>query len=145
MALKTFPENVPARWTPSNQHEALVSVVYSALLAQGRDRELFALVPFSWKMAKDINSPTLQRSLAQFAKTLSDQNKDELAAVFISAGLDYFGGEMAEDVQTMLRTLRAKSMVNVGSVNPFKRTDPRYPIGNAQAEFLSGKLQSARQ
>ncbi len=141
--LKTFPENVPARWTPSNQHEALVSVVYSALLAQGRDRELFALVPFSWKMAKDINSPTLQRSLAQFAKTLSDQSKDELAAVFISAGLDYFGGEMAEDVQTMLRTLRAKSMVNVGSVNPFKRTDPRYPIGNAQAEFLSGKLQSA--
>jgi len=141
--LAVFPGCVPGRWSQGNRHEALAETLHASLVARNRSNELFPLVPYFWKMARDMNNPGFQRTLSQFAKTLTDDGKHELATVYISAGLDVVGGAMAEDVQSALRAARAKSMLNVGSVNPFKRSDPRFNIGNAQAEFLSGKLQTA--
>ncbi|HYG76019.1 MAG TPA: tetratricopeptide repeat protein [Planctomycetota bacterium] len=141
--LNTFPVNVPTRWAQNNHNETLAALLHAALAGRDRSNDLYAVVPHFWKIARDTGNATFQRQLATFAKALSDEGKHELATVYINAGLEIAGSTMAEDVQSMLRAARAKSMINVGSVNPFKRSDPRYNIGNAQAEYLSGKLQSA--
>jgi len=141
--LNAFPGSIPGRWQQNNHNETLAAALHSALVAKNRSNELFALVPHFWKISRDAGNAAFQRQLALFARTLAEEGKHELATVYISAGLEIAGSSMAEDVQSTLRTARAKSMLSVGSVNPFKRSDPRYSIGNAQAEFLTGKLQSA--
>lgn len=141
--LNVFPAGVPGRWQQNNHSETLASTIHAVLLAKNRGNDLFALVPHFWKIARDSGNAAFQRQLALSARALADEGKHELATVYISAGLDIAGSSMAEDVQSTLRAARAKSMLNVGSVNPFKRSDPRYHTGNAQAEFLTGKLQSA--
>ena len=134
----------PARWN-IGYAEHLVGKLQSALVAQGRDNDLFAVIPYLWKTARDSGNLTLQGSLARFSERLSTDGKYELATVYSSAGLDLLGAAMEEQTKNLLSVVRSRSITQLGYVIPVERSDPRYAIFSAQEDYLAGNVQRAWQ
>lgn len=141
--LAFFPAATPARWTAGRSYELLLPVVHNSLLSQGRHTDLLSVIPFFWKMAKDMNSKAMFKQIAEYAAALLEKQLPDLAGVYSSAGVDILGASLPEDIRITLMGTRLKAMVSIGGSIPVDRTDPRYPIFAAQTAYLSGNFQNA--
>ena len=134
----------PARWS-SSYADHLIARIQNGLLAQNRDNDLFALIPYFWKIARDTGNQNLQRELAQFSDQLGKDGKHELATLYSSAGLDFLGTAMEDQTKNLLSVVRSRSITQLGYVIPVERSDPRYAIFSAQEDYLAGNVQRSWQ
>ncbi|MDD5679226.1 MAG: hypothetical protein PHW60_14740 [Kiritimatiellae bacterium] len=140
--LAFFPVATPARWATGRSYELLLPAIHNSLLAQGRYTDLLGVIPFFWKMAKDMNSNAMSKQMADYAADLLEKMPD-LAGVYSGAGLDILGTSIPDDIRITLMGTRLKALVSIGGAIPVDRTDPRYPIFAAQTAYLSGNFQNA--
>ncbi|MBI2192490.1 MAG: outer membrane protein assembly factor BamD [Planctomycetes bacterium] len=128
-------------------YEPVILLFQDALLAKGQDQTFCRLVPTIWKMVRELvsqnNDPRYYRKMAEVSGRLIDERKYDLAAVYSSKGLDMIGGGLPEEVRTALTAARTKSLSSIGWVIPVPRTDPLYPLYEAQIAYLSGNVQKA--
>ncbi|MBU4198436.1 MAG: hypothetical protein KKE37_01285 [Verrucomicrobia bacterium] len=141
--LAFFPATTPARWTTGRSYELLLPAIHNSLLAQKRYPDLLSVIPFFWKMAKDMNSNAMSKQIADYATALLEKQLPDLAGVYSGAGLDILGTSIPDDIRITLMGTRLKALVSIGGAIPVDRTDPRYPIFAAQTAYLSGNLQNA--
>ena len=134
----------PGRWNISYA-DHLVTKLQSGLVAQGRDHDLAALIPYFWKIARDSGSPDLQGTIARFADQLGKDGKHELATLYCSAGLDFMGSTMEEQTRNLLSVVRSRSITQLGYVIPVERSDPRYALFSAQEDYLAGNVRRSWQ
>lgn len=142
--LAIFLQGTPPRWDTGRSYELLLPLLHQGLLAQGRYTELLTVIPFFWKMAKDLNNPAMFKQMSGYAAELLEKKLPDIAAMYSSAGLAILGTALPDDVRVSLRATSLKSLVGVGGTTiPVDRSDPRYPIFAAQSAYLAGDLQNA--
>jgi len=134
----------PQRWNVGYA-EHLIVKLQKGLVAQGREKDMFAMIPYVWKMARDTGSLDLQGKLARFGEELSNSEKYELATVYSSAGLDFLGTSMEDQTKNLLSVVRSRSITQLGYVIPVERSDPRYAVFSAQEDYLAGNVQRSWQ
>lgn len=135
--------NLFANWSNDYGYEAFAMMLLRANTLKNNPRDLVKLAPWLWRVTRDTRSGNLQRTLARVAREASDKGQSDLAALLSSVGLDLMGPDIADETRSALLAVRSRSMVAVGGAVAVPRTDPRYPVLSAQAEFLGGEVDSA--
>jgi tetratricopeptide (TPR) repeat protein len=138
-----FPDVTPIKWYAGRTFEALPPALMTGLLEKKRYTDLLQMAPHFWRIAADLGNAPLCRRLSDFAGDLQTKGLSDLAALYSSAGLDIAGSAIPDDVRVAIMGLRMKSLVGITGAIPVDRTDPRYPIFEAQASFLAGNQQNA--
>ncbi|MBN2301112.1 MAG: outer membrane protein assembly factor BamD [Lentisphaerae bacterium] len=115
------------------------------LLKDNRDDILLSLAPQFWIIARDIRYAPFQRLLLSFGEDCLALGKPELAASFGTAGIAIAGAYMDESLRTGLDGLYSRSLGSIGGIIPVPRSDPKYPLFAAQADYFSNNIQSAWQ
>lgn len=142
--MKMFPVVTPWTWRHGLGHERIIPLLQESLLDQERYGDLLAVAPHFWKMAKDINRPQPFRELSDFASKLQGAGLYDLAATYSSSGLDIAGTVIQDNIRVALQGVRRTSLHEIDAASiTVDRSDPRYPIFQAQASFLSGNRQNA--
>ncbi len=141
--LSIFPDAVTPTWPGGWGFEQLTSQLHQGLIARHRESDLYAVVPFFWKIAKDTNNIPYQRAISQYARELMIAKQNELAAAYADAGIAVFGTDLVDDVRSNLTSVRAKAMTETGGMIPVEPSDPRYGIFVSQANWNAGKFQAA--
>jgi len=126
-------------WPQHLRYEVVALDVASALRERGRQNELLTLAPWFWKVAKDTRDTNYQRALVAFTRDLSDKDLHELAVAFSTIGMEVLGTDMAQDSRAALTSVRSRSMAFAGGAVGVARSDPRYAVYAAQADFLGGR------
>ena len=117
------------------------SLVLPALMAKGRHRDLFAIAPGLWSAAKAGGG--FHYVLLRVTEDMLKAKHYDLAATYSGVGLRMYRSRGNENQRRLLQAVRARAMVKMGGLAPIDRSDPRFPVLAAQAEFLSGNLQQA--
>ncbi len=133
----------PDEWRVRDEHAAVPVLLLTGLDKQRDLEHLPLLVSEFWAMSRDRWGEDLRGRLLAWTQNLLKQERYTLAVVSASTGLDILGGAVSTDFQDALRTVQARANAQVSGVIPVARNDPRYPMFAAQADFLSGKLESA--
>ncbi|MDA1141766.1 MAG: hypothetical protein O3B01_24650 [Planctomycetota bacterium] len=141
--LRLLNEVHPSKWGDWNWFDHIPGYLQDSLLAQGREAELFSVVPEFWRIARDTRNQDLQRSLSTFANRLLDKKKYDLAAAYSNAGPEILGVALRDEFAARLTAVRSQALRNIGGAIPVKESDPRYPLFAAQASFLAGNVQVA--
>jgi len=122
---------------------ALASVLVKGLVAKGRNKDLFLASAHLWQIAR-IDS-TVYRDLLRLTDKFLADKKYDLSAVYSGVGLELFKIRKNDPHRNRLRIVRSRSVVEVGGLKPIDRSDPRYPVLAAQADFMNGNLEQAWQ
>ncbi|MDX1682970.1 MAG: tetratricopeptide repeat protein, partial [Phycisphaeraceae bacterium] len=138
-----FTVAAPVHFPRSHQHEAVLRNLHEALRKLDRKSDLVRLAGPIWQVARDTGNADFARYLSGYVQKLQDQEQHGLAAVYAGAGLDIGGNELPSDVSTALTNVRARSLVATGGAIPVPRSHPGYPLFEAQAAFIAGKVDTA--
>jgi tetratricopeptide (TPR) repeat protein len=133
----------PAQWSRGNYFENVVPLVHQALLGKNRDKDLFALIPHFWAIAKEAGNTDFLRAMIGLCDKAMNDNKVELAAVYSTLGQDIVASLLSDVDRNSLNVVRSRALGSFGGVIPVKPNDPRYPVFAAQAEFLMGDTEKA--
>jgi TolA-binding protein len=143
LLLSIFDGNTPATWSGGWGYEHLGLVLAQALPAQERLGELARIAPELWRIGRDTRNANYLALLAAAAAAVAKAGQPDLAAAFADAGLEMLGTDLPEAARTQLTALRTDAILALGGTNPVPRSDPRWPIYDAQLAFAAGKLQTA--
>jgi TolA-binding protein len=143
LLLSIFDGNTPATWAGGSGYEHLGLVLAQALPAQERLGDLARIAPELWRIGRDTRNADYLARLAAAAAAVAKAGQPDVAAAFADAGLDMLGAELPEAARTQLTALRTDAILALGGTNPVPRSDPRWPIYDAQLAFTAGKLQTA--
>jgi tetratricopeptide (TPR) repeat protein len=141
--LSIFDGNTPVTWSGGSGYEHLGLVLAQALPAQERPGDLARIAPELWRIGRDTRNGGYLALLAAAAAAVAKAGQPDLAAAFADAGLEMLGTELPEAARTQLTALRTDAILALGGTNPVPRSDPRWPIYDAQLAFAAGKLQTA--
>jgi outer membrane protein assembly factor BamD (BamD/ComL family) len=143
LLLSIFDGNTPATWSGGSGYEHLGLVLAQALPAQERLGDVARIAPELWRIGRDTRNADYLARLAAAAAAVAKAGQPDVAAAFADAGLDMLGAELPEAARTQLTALRTDAILALGGTNPVPRSDPRWPIYDAQLAFTAGKLQTA--
>lgn len=141
--VRLFANLAPAQWPRNAYIENAASLLLKQLQAEARWDDLALLAPQFWRVARDCQNNSFQRSLAQVAKDMLDARQWDLAAIYFGAGLDVVGVDLVEDLRSSLVAGKSVAVLNIGEVIPVAKSDRRYAAFAAQAAYLGGRYQSA--
>lgn len=133
----------PDAWDEHKGHKRLADVLLENLNRRQRYDALLELAPVLWRIGVAEHRDDLKQRLLGWTQGLLKKDRHDLAVVYASVGLDVLGSKADTEFQTDLRNIQARANANVSGVIPVARGDRRYPLFVAQADFLSGKTQSA--
>lgn len=136
---------LPSYWPGGYGAEDTAKRLTNVLLTKNYDELIFSMAPEYWRIARDTRNTTFHRSMLAFAQKCLRAKKPELAAAFASAGNTIAGAHLSEGLRAGLASLRSRAVANIGGIIPVKRSDPRYPLFAAQADYFSGNVQRAWQ
>ncbi len=139
-----FPARSPSAYGRGWNCEKLVDLIGRGMIAQHRQNELYPLIPHFWKIARDIAEPAVLRVMVALGKHLRAGKFYDLAHVFASQGLDRYKGVLTGEPRAALLAVRSRALAEIGGVIPVRKSDFRYPLFAAQASYLTGKFQRAR-
>lgn len=144
--MKIFPDVVPWTWRHGFSHELLIPLLQQNLLEQKRYGDLLSVTPYLWKMAKDINRSNIFREMKEFAAKLLDKGFYDIAGMYASCGVEIGATSVPDNIRVELQTIRTKAFHEIDATSVMvDRADPRFPIFQAQASFMSGNYQNARE
>ncbi|MFM9195503.1 MAG: tetratricopeptide repeat protein, partial [Planctomycetia bacterium] len=143
LLLSIFDGNTPTTWSGGWGFEQLGLVLAQALPAQNRPGDLARIAPELWRIGRDTRNGDYLSRLAGSAAALAKAGQPDLAAALADAGLEMLGTDLPEAARTQLATLRTDAILALGGTNPVPRSDPRWPIYDAQLAFAAGKPQTA--
>ncbi|MBM4143935.1 MAG: tetratricopeptide repeat protein [Lentisphaerae bacterium] len=120
-------------------------LVYEGLMARQRSRELFALAPSLWGIARSPWGEGLRVRVAGYANAMAAAGLTDLAASYAAAGIEIIGAGFKEEQRDAMLALKAKALSGVLSVVAVDRADRRFPLLKAQADYQMGKFEEAWQ
>jgi len=138
-----FGDLAPLRYPDGDHLDRAAELLHKGLLARDREVAIYAMVPYFWQLARDTDDSSLQRRLAGFAKEMQEAEKHGLATVYATSGLEMIGSDLPSDIRIVLTNVRSRSLLASGGAIPVPRSDPRYPMFEAQAAYLSGQYDMA--
>ena len=141
--LSIYDGNTPVTWTGGWGYEHLGLVLAQALPAQNRLGDLARIAPELWRIGRDTRNGGYLAGLAGSAAAVAKAGQPDLAAAVADAGLEMLGTDLPEAARTQLTVLRTDAILALGGTNPVPRSDPRWPIYDAQLAFAAGTLQTA--
>ncbi len=141
--LGLFDHAAPAYWSGNRSCGHITYKLSRALVKQQRYRDLYAALPYLWRITRDSGWSDLQRDLARTARSLQEEGEHDLAMAMTVSGMQLLGGHIQDDVKSMLQAVKSNALTNIGGVIPVRQTDPRYPIFAAQAAYLTQRYQTA--
>jgi TolA-binding protein len=133
----------PTTWYGGGYYEPFGLLVARSLAAAGRHQELLAIAPELWRIGRDTRSVGYFNELAGVAAGIARAGGTDVAGGIALAGIEMLGTELPEQVRGQLATFRAEALLAAGGTNPVPRSDPRWPVYEAQMAFAAGKLRSA--
>ena len=140
---RVFTEVVPDQWSSGDGLTDVAAKLHERLVKREGGEALYSLVPAFWELARDSGDADFQRTLAGFAEDLQDAGRHELATVYSVAGLATGASDLPEGTRTALQNVRSESIVEAGGAIPVPKSDPRYPVFEAQAAYLGGQVEQA--
>ncbi|NQT94182.1 MAG: hypothetical protein HQ559_15580, partial [Lentisphaerae bacterium] len=144
--MKLFsPAVAPAGWSSGWGFEHAAELVFRALIDREREQELFALIPYFWRLARSTGDTRFIQGLTELSEELMQAGQYDLAVVCSKTGMDLMGSRLGGDIRTSLNVVYSRAVSNIGGVIPVRREDPRYPLFASQADFFSGNYQRAWQ
>ncbi len=141
--IRLVRECAPLSWWRGWEFEELPAIIYQSLVAQDRAQLLYPLIPHFWTITRDLADDRYKRAVADLSTDLMEREKYDLVAVHSQAGTQILGNAMPDEVKDSLMSMRSKALSRIGGAVAVARTDPRFPIYQAQADFLAGNYQSA--
>ncbi|MDP6523078.1 MAG: hypothetical protein QGI24_00645 [Kiritimatiellia bacterium] len=143
--MKMFtPACRPADWQGGHYYDLVARRLQNELMEKGREKDLYALVPHFWRIVRPHGTDGL-KSISDFSEKVLTDEKYELATVYSTTGLDYMGASLDGAIKNKLTVVRSKSITEVGGAIPVDRSDPRYALFAAQADYFNGSVQRAWQ
>ena len=133
----------PDQWDRHDSHVDLANRVRWALAARQRHSDLLDLAPMLWRISLNDHRDRFKQTMLQWTQGMLERELFDLAVVYANVGMDIVGSEVSNEFQAALRTVQARANANVSGVIPVARSDKRYPLFAAQADFLSGKTEAA--
>ena len=138
-----FDTPQPASWPGGSESSA--TVIAQALRVGGRDADLPRAFRELWRIPRDVNNPAFATALAAIPAGLAKAGKPGIAAAIAESGMQILGAGLPEAARTQLAAIRTDALLALGGGNPVPRSDPRWPIYEAQLQFAAGKTQGAWQ
>ncbi|MDP6118050.1 MAG: tetratricopeptide repeat protein [Planctomycetota bacterium] len=134
-------------YTGYQNYHYLVRTVHEGLIASGRSAVLFQAIPYFWRIMNDIShyphrAQDTREQVNRYVVGLLEEEKYELAACYSISGLEIANRRLNEQHKITLMNGRSKAVARIGGI-PVAKTDPRYPLFEAQVAFLAGNLNSA--
>jgi len=141
--LEVFRTCQPPSWYGGGGFEHLGLLVARALVAADRHAEVVEIAPQLWRIGRDTRNNDYLAQLAALTTSIARSGHGDLAGAIASAAIEMLGTEIPEAARGQLATVRSEALLAAGGVNPVPRSDPRWPLYEAQIAFAAGKLQSA--
>ena len=141
--LSIFDGNTPVNWNTVSHCDQVGLLVAGALAAGDRPADLARVAPEIWRIGRDLRSGDSLTRFATFAASVGKAGRSDLAGSIADAGVEMLGTELPEAARSQLSQLRTDVILAFGNTNPVPRSDPRWPIFDAQLAFAAGKPQSA--
>jgi len=126
--VSVFPHRTPATYAKRWHYEKLAELVGRGLIARKRADELFAVVPFLWKVGRDTGEILYRRTMADLCKAMLAEGFNDLAHVCATQGLERLKGALLSDTRTTLQSVRSQALAEVGGVIPVRRSDRRLSL-----------------
>jgi len=139
------PAVAPMNWPNGYGYEHAAHLVFRALIDREREQELFALIPYFWRLARSANNGPFIQELTELSEELMQAGQYDLAVVCSKTGMDMMSSRLSGDLRTSLNVVYSRAVSNIGGVIPVRREDPRYPLFASQADYFSGNFQRAWQ
>lgn len=128
-----------------NRIEPQGIAIAQALQAAGRDGDLVRIAPELWRTPRDGGNGSAAMALAAIAAGLAKAGRPGSAAAIAESGLQMLGNSLTDATRTQLAVIRTDALLALGGGNPVPRSDPRWPIYEAQLQFAAGQTQGAWQ
>jgi TolA-binding protein len=141
--LTLFSPPTPPVWQGWGGVVGVAPAVVRAFEATGRDADLLRIAPELWRVARDTGSVDVANQLTALTANLAKAGRTGVSAALAEAGLQIIGTALPEAGRTQLAAIRTESLLQLGGGNPVPRSDPRWPIYEAQIQFAAGKFQGA--
>ncbi|MEI8138811.1 MAG: outer membrane protein assembly factor BamD [bacterium] len=133
------------KWTLYETDE-VTTLISRGLLARKRTADLLALIPDLWGMARmAVYNEAPRNQLITLANAAAGTNATDLAAAIASCGLEVMGSKLKDEQRNALLALKSKAVSGMLAVVSLERSDRRFPLFKAQADFQVGKYEEAWQ
>ena len=133
------------KWTSSETDE-ITTLISRGLLARKRNADLLALIPDLWGMARVSAGNDAQRNqLIAFANAAAETNETDLASAIAACGLEVIGSKLKDEQRNALLALKSRAVSGLLAVVSLDRSDRRFPLYKAQADYQVGKYEEAWQ
>jgi TolA-binding protein len=140
-AVALFGDPAPPAWQGWNGVVGVAPVVAQAVESAGREADLLRIAPELWRVARE--NIQMAPGLTALAAGAAKAGRSGVAAALAESGLQILGPTLPEAARTQLAAIRTDALLTLGGGNPVPRSDPRWPIYEAQIQFTAGKFQGA--
>jgi len=137
-------QNSPDVWVGGRHFDYFAEVLSRSMYQDKPDTRLAALAPAFWRVARDTGSTTiLQPAFLALGQKMMNEGHYDMAVAWARAGYEVCGRAVSDEVRSALGVLQSRALSNIKGVIPVKRSDPRYPLFAAQANYNGGNEQGA--
>jgi tetratricopeptide (TPR) repeat protein len=139
------PSAVPNYWRNGYYYDYIALALLPKLYPRGKKHDplMLAMAPELWRVARDTGSSKVQKELIAVGQRLMNDEQYDQAVAWSKIGLGIGARSFPDDVRGALRVLQSRALSNIRGVIPVKRTDPRYPLFAAQANYNGGNIRGA--
>ncbi len=122
-------------------------ILHDALFASKRYKDMFALAPHLWGLARasTVDGDSIRARMVDTTVKLADSGLADLAATYAACGLEIMGNGLKENQRTSLMAIKSKALSGVLATVAVPRSDRRFPLFQAQANFQIGRTEDAWQ
>ncbi|MEO5367945.1 MAG: hypothetical protein H7831_16620, partial [Magnetococcus sp. WYHC-3] len=120
-------------------------ILHDAMFAAKRYKDMFALAPHLWGMARTatVDGDNIRLRMVDTVNKLADSGQADLAASYAEAGMQIMGSALKEAQQSALKAIKAKALSGVSAAVAVELSDRRYPLFQAQANYQIGRVGEA--
>jgi len=137
------PEAYPRNWERGRGHEQLALYVHDELLRRDRAAAMNGLLATFWAVMRDSGDGGQLTELRNRTQRLQNQGLDNLATASATAALQIMRPSRADEFGSAMLGIQSRSIARIGGLIPVPRSDRRYPVFEAQADFIGGNYDRA--
>jgi len=141
--IRMFTDAPSPYWGKGMGFDTAAALIHEALIARGRQGELFPLVGHFWKVSRDGRDYTVIKRITSTADALRKAEQTYLALAYSSVGLTLMQGFLPSEFSSSLGAVRSWALSEMGGIIPVAKGHPLRALYEAQVAYLTGKYQTA--
>jgi hypothetical protein len=132
-----------AHWQRVSGREYLIPILLKHLDEKNNQADLIQSIPHFWLIQRADRESSVEEILVNLTEKALEEGDYELAASLSVHGLEIADNALGSDARNRLTAVRSQALVRIGGMIPVEASDPRYPLYQAQLDYLSGGEENA--